>query len=248
MARKYLDTTGLTALWAKIVAKINALGDLCVKKAGDSITGVLYRKTSIDPSVAESGNKYNSVINVLDKNNNNLSKFAVSKISNTRTISTLLSSNIYVGGGVTNQNSLELKIDEQNNQSVEVSSPSAWRTALGLASVASSGDYNDLSNKPTIPVGSDYVLKSGDTMSGDLTMQAASIREDFRNSAQNGELSVYYNEDKKSYSTQSVPREYVICTRDKNNWVGSYLYQQTSNQGCRTSIGARTYWSNGDLV
>lgn len=245
-----------------------------VRKTGDTITGVLYRHTSIDPSIAESGNKYNLIINTLDKNNNNLSKFSVSKLSNTRTISTYLSSNIYVGGGVTNTNSLDLRIDEQNNQTVEVSSPSAWRSALGLANVASSGDYNDLSNKPTIPaaqvqadwtetdttdpsyiqnkptipVGSDYVLKTGDTMTGDLTMQAASIKEDFRNSAQNGELSVYYNEDKASYSTQSVPRDYVICTKDKNNWVGAYLYEQTSNQGCRTSIGARNYWSNGTLV
>lgn len=105
-----------------------------VRKTGDTITGVLYRHTSIDPSIAESGNKYNLIINTLDKNNNNLSKFSVSKLSNTRTISTYLSSNIYVGGGVTNTNSLDLRIDEQNNQTVEVSSPAAWRSAIGAPS------------------------------------------------------------------------------------------------------------------
>lgn len=41
MARKYLDTTGLTALWAKIVAKINSIGDSFVKKVGDTMTGPL---------------------------------------------------------------------------------------------------------------------------------------------------------------------------------------------------------------
>ena len=37
-----------------------------------------------------------------------------------------------------------------------------------LKAVAFSGSYNDLSDKPTIPVGSDYVQKSGDTMTGVL--------------------------------------------------------------------------------
>ena len=41
MAREYLNETGLASLWAKIVNKINALGDLCVKKAGDTMTGEL---------------------------------------------------------------------------------------------------------------------------------------------------------------------------------------------------------------
>lgn len=40
-AREYLNETGLASLWTKIVNKINALGDLCVKKAGDIMTGNL---------------------------------------------------------------------------------------------------------------------------------------------------------------------------------------------------------------
>jgi hypothetical protein len=43
-AREYLNETGLASLWAKIVNKINALGDLCVKKAGDTMTGGLTVK------------------------------------------------------------------------------------------------------------------------------------------------------------------------------------------------------------
>lgn len=49
-AREYLNETGLASLWAKIVNKINAMGDLCVKKAGDTMTGQL--KTSFKSSVA----------------------------------------------------------------------------------------------------------------------------------------------------------------------------------------------------
>lgn len=44
MARKFLDKDGLTALWAKIVDKINSIGDNFVKKTGDIITGSLYIK------------------------------------------------------------------------------------------------------------------------------------------------------------------------------------------------------------
>ena len=42
-----------------------------------------------------------------------------------------------------------------------------------LKTVAFTGSYNDLTNKPTIPVGSDYVQKSGDTMTGALTINRA---------------------------------------------------------------------------
>ncbi|MBP5596197.1 MAG: hypothetical protein J6Y02_12500 [Pseudobutyrivibrio sp.] len=42
-----------------------------------------------------------------------------------------------------------------------------------LKAVAFSGSYNDLSDKPTIPVGSDYVQKSGDTMTGTLDINRA---------------------------------------------------------------------------
>ena len=41
MAREYLNETGLASLWAKIVNKINAMGDLCVKKSGDIVNGTL---------------------------------------------------------------------------------------------------------------------------------------------------------------------------------------------------------------
>ena len=37
-----------------------------------------------------------------------------------------------------------------------------------------SGSYNDLTNKPTIPDGNDYVAKAGDTMSGNLIVSKAS--------------------------------------------------------------------------
>lgn len=40
-ARKYLNETGLASLWTKIVNKINAMGDMCVKKSGDIVNGTL---------------------------------------------------------------------------------------------------------------------------------------------------------------------------------------------------------------
>ena len=48
-------------------------------------------------------------------------------------------------------------------------------TGLGLATVASSGDYGDLTNKPTIPDISTKVSKSGDTMTGYLSMKSTDI-------------------------------------------------------------------------
>lgn len=39
------------------------------------------------------------------------------------------------------------------------------------ATVATSGDYDDLTNKPSIPDGNDYVAKAGDTMTGDLNVK-----------------------------------------------------------------------------
>lgn len=268
MARKYLDDTGLAALWAKIVSKINSIGDAFVTIVGnETITG--DKDFEGDVTLSKTGNYGSKLLNIksfynksdapqaadnavgidlLTRDNGTLTRLT-SSIDGHGNTSTYLGNNGYdSNGNIVSTQDLILYSNRDGSHSVSVRHPEDWRSALSLATVASSGNYNDLSNKPTIPVGSDYVLKAGDTMTGDLTMQAASIREDFRNSAQNGELSVYYNEDKKSYSTQSAPREYVICTRDKNNWIGSYLYQQTSNQGCRTSIGARTYWSNGDLV
>ena len=72
-------------------------------------------------------------------------------------------------------NEIKLKIDGSGNKSVEVTSPSAWRTALGLATVASSGNYNDLTNKPTIPDISTKVSKTGDTMTGVLSYKATNV-------------------------------------------------------------------------
>lgn len=47
-----------------------------------------------------------------------------------------------------------------------------------LKTVAFTGSYDDLTDKPTIPVGSDYVLKSGDTMTGDLVLSSANLSDE----------------------------------------------------------------------
>ena len=58
-AREYLDTTGLTALWAKIVAKINSAGDAFVKKVGDTMSGQLsFSNTSRNIQVPARSTSY----------------------------------------------------------------------------------------------------------------------------------------------------------------------------------------------
>lgn len=167
MARKYLDTTGLTALWAKIINKINALGNSLA-------------------SVAFSGS----------------------------------------------YNDLTDKPIQDNN--------------TGIGTTWSSSKINgELQSKANL---SSVVMKSGGTMTGDLTISASSIREDFRNSSGTGELSIYYGENKKDYGTSSGIKNYIICTRDVNNLIGSYIEFSTANQQSYVSIGSRAYWSNGSIA
>lgn len=162
MARKYLDTTGLTALWAKIKGLFNSLATVARTGSYNDLTGKPIQ----------------------DNNTGRETTWSSSKISG------------------------------------ELQNKANW---------------------------SWVVLKSGDTMTGDLTMSASSIREDFRNSSGTGELSIYYGENKKDYGTSSGIKNYTICTRDINNLVGAYIDLSTANQQSYTSIGARDYWSTGDM-
>lgn len=75
----------------------------------------------------------------------------------------------------------------------------------GLATVATSGSYNDLSDKPTIPDLSGKVDKAGDTMTGDLTMDGCDIK------IQQG-CSIDFNNTKIGLDTNG----YV--------WFGNYFY------------------------
>ena len=70
-----------------------------------------------------------------------------------------------------------------------------------LATVARSGDYDDLINKPTIPNTDDFVEKAGDIMSG--LLQTPVIREEMNSLPQAG-ISGNYNIDWSLYSTQTL--------------------------------------------
>lgn len=70
-----------------------------------------------------------------------------------------------------------------------------------LKTVAFSGSYNDLSNKPTIPDISGKVNKSGDTMAGDLTFNVAATGGGYKeagikSSTANSQVSVSNNQSK----------------------------------------------------
>jgi FlaG/FlaF family flagellin (archaellin) len=62
-----------------------------------------------------------------------------------------------------------------------VPNPATARQNLGLVQVSWTGDYNDLSNRPSIPAsGADFVAKSGGTFSGAVTFGSGA---DFTSSA-----------------------------------------------------------------
>lgn len=186
-ARKYLNETGLASLWTKIVNKINALGDLCVKKAGDTMTGALttprvlipkgdtngiWIRTKVDPA----GTTYDTAgpINIIDNNGNTM--FQIHPYHDGNGNGDMLTEFYFYCKKPNNSyvNSFSVGFDAWGNPKVEFWSPSAWKTGLGLATVASSGNYNDLTNKPTIPDISTKVSKSGDTMTGTLTVANSS--------------------------------------------------------------------------
>lgn len=181
-AREYLNETGLASLWAKIVNKINAVGDTCVKKIGDTITGTLFLttsssiqvKTNIDKEVIPTEDIAKVLYNFRDKNDNNIGVLQARQYKDVGNIATIIGANREVKG-TTYFNQLALSLTPTGEKVVHVSDKPAWRSALGLATVASSGNYNDLTNKPTIPDISTKVSKSGDTMTGILSMKATNV-------------------------------------------------------------------------
>lgn len=195
MARKYLDDTGLAALWAKIVAKINAAGDAFVTIAGnETITG--NKDFNGNVTLSKSGNYGSKILKIksfynkgdaphaadtavginLSTRDNGILTHLSSNIDYNGNTQTYLSNNGYdSNGNIVAHQDLNLYSNRDGSHGVSVNHPEDWRTALGLATVASSGDYNDLSNKPTIPDISTKVSKSGDTMTGELVTSAGKV-------------------------------------------------------------------------
>ena len=181
MAREYLNETGLASLWAKIVNKINALGDQIhaemnasvqtltmmiatkIDKTGDTMTGDLLfnnsnsrvRDTDIDIDTTPSSSIWGNGYYIEDSDKNDIAYMrAVQDTSNN------IGLQIEVYRKVNNANyynTLRLGITNTGDKTIGVSDPADWRSALGLAAVASSGSYADLSNKPTIPTGFNFL-------------------------------------------------------------------------------------------
>lgn len=162
-ARKYLNETGLASLWAKIVNKINAMGDTCVKKVGDTITGTLFFatsasiqvKTNIDKDVIPTEDIAKALYNFRDKNNNFIGVLQARQYKDVGNIATIIGATREVNG-TDYFNHLTLSLTPAGEKVVQVSDKPSWRSALGLATVASSGNYNDLTNKPDTNIYNNY--------------------------------------------------------------------------------------------
>lgn len=158
MAREYLNETGLASLWAKIVNKINALGDLCVKKAGDTMTGTLNitnnnlvtSTTAIKTDTIPSSNIYGKGIQSESSDKNSNVHLILGQYATSGTIFGQLEAFRKVSG--TNYyNTVHLEIDSSGNKSVGLSDPIAWANALktylldrrGYGSISSDKNLND---------------------------------------------------------------------------------------------------------
>ena len=83
--------------------------------------------------------------------------------------------NYNTSGTQVGQKGIRISMAKDGTLTYTVDDNSKFRTALGLATVASSGSYNDLSNKPTIPTGfnflnlgeSNHVASTGAALSSD---------------------------------------------------------------------------------
>lgn len=157
-AREYLNETGLASLWAKIVNKINAVGDTCVKKVGDTITGTLFLttsssiqvKTNIDKEVIPTEDIAKVLYNFRDKNDNNIGVLQARQYKDVGNIATIIGANREVNG-TTYFNQLALSLTPTGGKVVQVSDKPSWRSAIGAVS------------------------KSGDTMTGELITSAGKV-------------------------------------------------------------------------
>lgn len=123
----------------------SALNDY-VLKAGDTMTGTLNLKTStIDITTAPSSALNEDYLYFKDKDGDSVGMLRVNQT--TENIVSLQLSARRVVNTNTIFNGLELKIGSDGTRTVSIGAPDAWRTALGLGSMATAntGDYLPLS-------------------------------------------------------------------------------------------------------
>lgn len=133
----------------------SALNDY-VLKAGDTMTGTLNLKTStIDITTAPSSALNEDYLYFKDKDGDGIGMLRVNQTTG-NIVSLQLSARRVVNTD-TIFNGLELKIGSDGTRAVSIGAPDAWRTALGLGSMATANT-------------GDYLALSGGTMTGTITL------------------------------------------------------------------------------
>lgn len=293
MARKYLDATGLTALWSKIKGLFNGLATVAttgsyndltnkptvaeiddtstaadkawsaskigtdlggkVSRSGDIMTGALIapaftasangsptinsQSTDVDASKADnnvSSDHYPAWM-ASDKYGRILTRMECVASSNGNIGSFWHVRNYNTSGSQTGQKGIKMSMAKDGTLTYTVDDNSKFRTALGLATVASSGSYNDLSNKPTIPDISGKVDKTGDPTifkTSDMPQGAANLSA----SATTHRVTVYRN-------GLSIPYQ-----ADNPNDGGILRVRGTSESSCILELGTWDDSGSGETI
>ena len=215
MARKYLDTTGLTALWAKIKGLFNSLATVAttgsyddltnkptvaeiddsstandkawsaskigtdlggkVSKSGDTMTGglnatfltalasgspvVSSKSTGVDASKANNGvsSTQYPAYHIQDSSGRILARLEGVIESNGNIGSFWYVRNYNTSGSIVGQKGIKMTMGKDGAMAYSIDDNGKFRNALDLATVATTGSYNNLSDKPTIPTGFNFL-------------------------------------------------------------------------------------------
>lgn len=146
-----------------------------VNKTGDTMTGALTIATAASPSFRSKATAVDA-----SKANNNVSSTQypawyasdnadriLSRVEGVIEANGNIGSYWYVrnyntSGSQVAQKGIKMTIGKDGAMAYSIDDNGKFRNALGLATVAASGSYNDLTNKPTIPDISGKVDKTGD--------------------------------------------------------------------------------------
>ena len=262
-AREYLNETGLASLWAKIVNKINALGDLCVKKAGDTMTGILYMQntkivrssTSFDQANPPNTNRSYAFGYLTDKDANVVTRLTTTHES-TSGIKTILSTN-RLKAGTTVTNEFAIGVDEYGRKYEKADG----RLVTSFKSSVAMGSYG--SAQTTIPnLCNEIRMSSGCTGSVSITTAFTKssvtiptgwynfIYSPHRSGGFNGEAdgdNCNYGTLILSSMTAATPRTFMLrVSSDANeNYVNSLREIWTTNQGHLAIGGTLVVTFNG---
>ena len=126
---------------------------------------------------------------------------------------------------ITDYNDLEnIPVLATANTSAQVPKEEEIKGKILLHKIAKTGNYHDLLNKPTIPNGNDYVKKSGDTMTGPLSVPSVAMS---GQGTQNGGKAIMDD-----YSVRQW--EQIPMGSDFNNYVNNGKFGISANASAST--------------